>query len=71
MPGYGLAVAKAQYAIAELVALLAKKGVKVVFSIHPVAGRVCHVASSCGLRRVSPFDNRFAFVGRKLVRLSS
>lgn len=40
VPGYGVAVAKAQYAIAELVALLSKHGVKVVFSIHPVAGRV-------------------------------
>ena len=40
VPGYGLAVAKAQYAIAEMCALLHSKGVKVVFGIHPVAGRM-------------------------------
>jgi NAD(P) transhydrogenase len=40
VPGYGLAVAKAQYAIAEIAALLSKRGVKVAFGIHPVAGRM-------------------------------
>ena len=40
IPGYGLAVAGAQYAIADLVAALRKKGVKVKFGIHPVAGRM-------------------------------
>uniref|UniRef100_A0A6A7FTN8 NAD(P) transhydrogenase, mitochondrial n=3 Tax=Hirondellea gigas TaxID=1518452 RepID=A0A6A7FTN8_9CRUS len=39
-PGYGLAVAKAQYAVADLVKLLQKNGVKVRFGIHPVAGRM-------------------------------
>lgn len=37
-PGYGLCVAKAQYPIAEMVALLKSKGKKVRFGIHPVAG---------------------------------
>lgn len=37
-PGYGLCVAKAQYPIAELVSILKKKGKKVRFAIHPVAG---------------------------------
>lgn len=37
-PGYGLCVAKAQYPIAEMVALLKSKGKKVRFAIHPVAG---------------------------------
>lgn len=40
-PGYGLCVAKAQYPIAEMVALLKKKGKKVRFAIHPVAGTTC------------------------------
>jgi NAD(P) transhydrogenase len=40
VPGYGLAVAKAQYAIAELVDILKKHGKIVKFGIHPVAGRM-------------------------------
>jgi len=39
-PGYGLCVAKAQYPIAEMVETLKKKGKKVRFGIHPVAGRM-------------------------------
>merc|ERR1711939_638356 len=40
VPGYGLAVAKAQYVVAELVDELRKAGKKVGFGIHPVAGRM-------------------------------
>eukprot|EP00090_Calanus_glacialis_P021091 TRINITY_DN3253_c0_g1_i1.p1 TRINITY_DN3253_c0_g1~~TRINITY_DN3253_c0_g1_i1.p1 ORF type:complete len:1057 (+),score=324.79 TRINITY_DN3253_c0_g1_i1:176-3346(+) len=40
VPGYGLAVAKGQYPVAEMVTLLRKKGKKVRFGIHPVAGRM-------------------------------
>lgn len=40
-PGYGLCVAKAQYPIAELVDILKKRGKKVRFGIHPVAGKFC------------------------------
>lgn len=40
VPGYGLAVAKGQYAIADLVRLLRNNGKTVKFAIHPVAGRM-------------------------------
>lgn len=40
VPGYGMAVAQAQYRIRELYDLLTKAGVEVQFAIHPVAGRM-------------------------------
>lgn len=40
VPGYGLAVARAQQAVAELTTLLNERGVRVRFGIHPVAGRM-------------------------------
>lgn len=40
VPGYGLAVAKAQYAIADIVKTLTENDVHVKFGIHPVAGRM-------------------------------
>jgi len=40
VPGYGLAVAKAQYAVAEMTRELKARGVNVRFGIHPVAGRM-------------------------------
>lgn len=38
--GYGMAVAKAQYAISDFVSALRSKGITVRFAIHPVAGRM-------------------------------
>jgi H+-translocating NAD(P) transhydrogenase subunit beta len=39
-PGYGMAVAQAQYPVAELTRKLRERGVDVRFGIHPVAGRL-------------------------------
>jgi len=40
VPGYGLAVAKAQYAVAEIAKNLNDRGISTKFAIHPVAGRM-------------------------------
>ena len=40
IPGYGMAVAQAQFVVNEIINILKKKDIEVIFVIHPVAGRM-------------------------------
>ncbi|MCC6220360.1 MAG: NAD(P)(+) transhydrogenase (Re/Si-specific) subunit beta [Deltaproteobacteria bacterium] len=40
VPGYGLAVSRGQNAVADFAAVLQKRGAKVKYAVHPVAGRM-------------------------------
>jgi NAD(P) transhydrogenase alpha subunit len=60
VPGYGMAVAKAQHAIADLTIKLRARGINVRFGIHPVAGRLPgHMNVLLADARV-PYDITFA-----------
>ena len=40
IPGYGMAVAQAQFVVNEMINVLKNKNIKIIFVIHPVAGRM-------------------------------
>jgi NAD(P) transhydrogenase len=57
--GYGMAVAKAQYAISEITSILKNKGVNVRFAIHPVAGRMPGQCNVLLAEASVPYDSKY------------